>query len=66
MCRMTLPLTLENLLGIFQVLGQATMNRGTPKTRTRRKKARGGHARDIPEEDLIPSFAESEAHDSFN
>ena len=30
-----------------------------------RMKTRGDHTRDIPEEDLIPSFAESEACESF-
>ena len=65
MCRLTFPPTLENFLGNFQVSGQATKNRGTPETRTRMMKARGGHTRDILEEDLIPSFAESEAYESF-
>ena len=64
MCYLTLPLTLRNLLETFHVLGQTTENKGTPKIRTRKMRTRGDHTRDIPEEDLIPSFAESEACES--
>ena len=60
---LTLPLTLRNLLGNFQVLGQTTKNKGTPKIRILRKRTQDNHTRDIPEKDLFPSSTESEAFD---
>ena len=65
MCRLTLPLTQGNLLGNFPVSGLATRDRGTPKTRIRMMLEREHRTGDIPEDGLIPSFAESEACESF-